>query len=402
MNQSSYAFSADLDGQVRRLRQRALMVGAGSLGLSAIGAFINPAQFFRSYLVGYMFFVGLSLGCMAILMLQYLTGGAWGLVIRRILEAATRNFPLLLVLFLPLVLGISQLYIWSHADVVAKDEVLRHKSLYLNVPFFLIRAAVYFGGWIFLAFILNKWSLEHDRTGDPVTARRLQLVSGPGLAFYGLSMTFAAVDWVMSIEPHWFSTIFGMLFVAGQGLSALAFVIIVLVLLADVPPLRGIIGPAHLQDIGKLMLAFVMVWAYFSFSQFLIIWAGNLTEEIPWYMERVQGGWQWVGLSLILLHFALPFALLLSRSLKRNARTIIKVAALLIGMRFVDLFWLVAPDYRKAQFGVHWLDLVVPLGLGGIWVAAFLWQLGKRPLLPVQDAHLEEAIAHGEAHEYSY
>jgi len=345
----------------------------------------------------------MTLGCMALVMLQYLTGGSWGIVIRRITESALRTIPLLAFLFLPILIGIPKLYSWSHDEVVKADPLLQHKHLYLNVPFFIVRVLIYFLGWWIFAHFLNKWSHEQDAGGRDPRGRRLQLLSGPGLIFYALSVTFASVDWVMSLEPHWFSTIFGLLFVAGQGLSALSLCIALLVILSDEGgPLEGVIGPAHLHDIGKLLLAFTMLWAYFSFSQFLIIWSGNLVDEIPWYMERLNGGWQWIGLLLVVFHFAFPFAMLLSQSLKRAGRKLVRIAALVIVMRFVDLFWIVAPGASKGGFQIHWMDFLAPIGIGGLWLGAFLFQLQKWPLLPVRDPRLAEAIAHGGAHEASY
>jgi hypothetical protein len=368
-----------------------------------IGALFSPDQFFRSYLFSYLFYLGMTLGCMALVMLQYLSGGSWGIVIRRITESATRTIPLLAFLFLPILIGIPKLYSWSHDDVVKADPLLQHKHLYLNVPFFIVRVLIYFIGWWVFAHFLNKWSHEQDTSGRDPRGRRLQLLSGPGLIFYALSVTFASVDWVMSLEPHWFSTIFGLLFIAGQGLSALSLCIALLVILSDEGgPLEGVIGPSHLHDIGKLLLAFTMLWAYFSFSQFLIIWSGNLVDEIPWYMERLKGGWQWIGLLLVVFHFAFPFAMLLSQSLKRAGRKLVRIAGLVIVMRFVDLFWIVAPGASKGGFQVHWMDFLAPIGIGGVWLGAFLFQLQKWPLLPVRDPHLEEAIAHGGAHEASY
>jgi hypothetical protein len=342
-----------------------------------------------------MFFLGVTLGSMALNMLQYLSGGAWGIVIRRFCEAASRTLPLLAVLFLPIVAGIPVLYEWSNPAMVARDEILRHKHAYLNVPFFLIRAVLYFAGWIVLSHLLNKWSREQDETGSRALNRRLQLISGPGLVWWALSVTFMSIDWVLSVNPHWFSTIFGLLFMAGQGLNAMAFVIMLTVILARRKPLADVITPRHLHDLGKLMLALVMVWAYFSFSQFLIIWSGNLAEEIPWYARRLHGGWQFVGLALVFLHFALPFALLLSREVKRSAQLILGVSVVVIAMRFVDLYWLVMPDFRQGGFGVSWLDLAAPAALGGIWLWAFTAQLDKRPLLPIRDPHLQEALEHG-------
>jgi hypothetical protein len=390
----SFAIPPELSREMRGWRTRSLLIGGAALLLAIIGGFWNADQFYRSYLWCYMFFIGATLGATALLMLQYLTGGAWGMVIRRPCEAAARTLPLLLLLFLPIAIGIPHLYQWSHADVVARDPILQHKAAYLNVPFFLIRAAVYFGGWMLFAYFLNKWSGEQDR-GDATAARKLAAISGPGLVFLGFSVTFMAVDWILSLDPHWFSTIFGMLVIAGEGLAALAFLICLLVILSRRPPLAGALTHRHLHDIGKLLLAFVMVWAYFSFSQFLIIWSGNLPDEIPWYLERMQGGWGIIGLSLIFLHFALPFALLLSRDIKRDFNLLRAVAVLVIVMRFVDLYWLVAPDFLKGHFSVSWMDIAAPIGLGGIWLAVFLWQLEQRPLMPVGDPELAEALEHG-------
>jgi hypothetical protein len=390
-----YSLSPELEQDIRVWRPRFLVTGALALALCAIGAFFTPAQFFQSYLWSYTFFVGVSLGCMALAMLQFLTGGAWGVVIRRICESASRTLPLLAVLFVPVAAGIPWLYRWSDPKVVAADEIIRHKHVYLNVPFFLIRAAFYFAGWMAIAYLLNRWSAEQDRVGGRQLHRKLQLISGPGLIFWGFSVTFMAVDWVMSTDPRWFSTMFGLLFLAGQALSSLAFAITLTVILMRRRPFLEVITPRHLHDLGKLLLAFVMVWAYFSFSQWLIIWSGNMAEEIPWYVERLHGGWQYVALALTLFHFALPFLLLLSRELKRAAPLLTSVAVCILVMRLVDLYWLVAPDFRKGQFGVSWMDFAAPVGLGGIWLGFFTVQLGKRPLLPVGDPHLQEALEHG-------
>jgi len=390
-----YSLSPELEQDIRVWRPRFLIIGALSLALCGIGAFFTPAQFFQSYLWSYTFFVGVSLGCMALAMLQFLTGGAWGVVIRRICESASRTLPLLAVLFVPVATGIPWLYRWSDPKVVAADEIIRHKHVYLNVPFFLIRAAFYFAGWMTIAYVLNRWSAEQDRVGGRQLHRKLQLISGPGLVFWGFSVTFMAVDWVMSTDPRWYSTMFGLLFLAGQALSSLAFAITVTVILMRWRPFLDVITPRHLHDLGKLLLAFVMVWAYFSFSQWLIIWSGNMAEEIPWYVERLRGGWQYVALALILFHFALPFLLLLSRELKRAAPLLTSVSVCILVMRLVDLYWLVAPDFRKGQFGVSWMDFAAPVGLGGLWLWFFTVQLGKRPLLPVGDPHLQEALEHG-------
>jgi hypothetical protein len=391
----AYSLPTEVNHEIRGLRQRLLLIAAIAAVACVAGAFLNTAQFLHSYVWSYMFFLGVTLGCMALNMLQFLTGGAWGVVIRRFCEAAQRTLPLLAALFLPIVAGIPLLYIWANPAAVAKDEILQHKHLYLNVPFFLIRVVVYFGGWIFFSTMLDKWSRQQDATGDRAINRRLQVLSGPGLMFWGLSVTFMAIDWVLSMNPHWFSTIFGLLFLAGQGLNAMAFLIALTVIMSRRRPMVDVITPRHLHDLGKLMLALVMVWAYFSFSQFLIIWAGNLAEEIPWYVRRLHGGWQYVGLMLVFIHFALPFALLLSREVKRSAEFILGVSVLILAMRLVDLYWLVMPDYRSTGFGVNWTDIAAPIALGGLWLWAFTGQLNKRPLLPIGDPQLEGALEHG-------
>lgn len=375
--------------EIGRLQHRAFLAGGAGLLLTLLGALLYPAQFFHSWLISFMLVAGLTLGSLGLVMLQYLSGGAWGLVIRRVLESATRTLPLILLLFLPLLLGLPQLYAWARPEEITSQVVLQHKRPYLNVPFFLVRALVYFAVWLALAYFLNKWSREQDVAPNLPAhrrlARRFQLLSSGGLVAYVLTMTFAAIDWVMSLEPAWFSTMFGLLLIGGQALSALAFVIAMLVLLARFEPLARVLTPNHLHDLGKLMLAFVMLWAYFSFSQFLIIWAGNLPEETPWYVRRLHGGWQYIGLALVLLHFALPFSLLLSRDLKRHGRRLALVALLVIVMRFVDLYWLIAPSLRTTRLGVHWLDIAALIGIGGLWLGAFAWQLQRRPLLPVRD-----------------
>jgi hypothetical protein len=390
--------------EVDQYRQRALIVGVAGLVLCVAGALLmqDATQFFRSYLLAFIFWIGIALGSFAILMVQHMSGGAWGLVIRRLLESATRTFPLLALLFIPIALGMTRLYIWTNPDNPALSaemrEIIHHKHAYLNIGFFIVRALFYFLVWIGVSYLLNKWSLEQDRTGVRRLTRKMQVLSGPGLVLYGFTVTFASIDWVMSLSPEWFSTIWGILFMGGQGLSAMAFMIAVLVLLSNRKPLSDVLAPSHLHDLGKLMLAFLMLWAYFSFSQFLIIWSGNIPEEATWYPRRLHTGWRWVGLALVLLHFALPFVLLLSRDLKRNGRTLAIVAIAIIIMRYVDLIWLTGPEFNGGHFSVSWMDLVMPFGVGGIWLAFFLYQLKTRPLLPVQDPYLEDALSHGGGH----
>ena len=380
------------DHVLNRVQRGALIAGVVSLGSCVAGGLASPAQFFRSYLVAYMFFFGIGIGSMAILMIHHITGGAWGAVIRRLLESGTRTLPLMALLFLPLVFGMHELYEWTHPEIVAHDPTLQHKAPYLNIPFFLVRAAFYFCVWLLLMRYLNRWSLEQDATLDPAPARRLELLSRGGLLLIGLTMSFAATDWLMSLEPHWFSTIYGILVMGGQILTAMACVIPLAVLLADDAhgPLAHVISKEQFHDLGKLLLAFVMLWTYFALSQFLIIWSANLPEEIPWYLKRLRGGWQWVAIALILCHFVLPFLLLLSRDIKRRARTLAAVALLVILARFVDLYWMITPAFYPDGITVHWMDALTVVGVGGVWLWFFVWQLKGRSLVAIHDPSLPE------------
>lgn len=406
MMDAAYTAPPELD----RIKRPALIVGVVALGLTAVGAFLpnHQEQFFRSYLLAYVYWIGISLGCFAILMIQHLSGGAWGIVIRRILEAATRTFSLGLLLFVPVALSLyfSHLYLWTDASVVAHDAILQGKQKYLNAPFFLGRTALYFLIWIGIAYLLNKWSRQQDEASEPKEfTRKMQDFSGPSLVFLGGTMTFASIDWVMSLDPHWVSTIFGVLFMGGQALTAIAFIITVIVFLSKYKPMNEVIAGRHLNDLGKLMLAFVMLWAYFSFSQFLIIWSGNLPEEIPWYIQRLSGAWKVVAGFIILFHFMLPFFLLLPRKANRNPRILVSVALLIMVMRYVDLYWLVGPqvshgvgNQMNVAFHFNWMDIAAPIGIGGIWVWYFITQLKKLPLLPINEPGLEGAIGEGGGH----
>jgi len=351
-----------------RIQRLAFIVGVAALAVCAAGAIASPEQFFRSYLVAYLFWAGIALGCFAIIMLHHLVGGRWGDVVRRLLESGTRTFPLVLLLVIPLLFGLRHLYVWARPEVIAGDELLEHKSPYLNHAFFVARTVFYFACWIGVAYLLNKWSAEQDRTGSASARSRLQRLSAPGLLLYGLTATFAAVDWVMSLEPHWYSTIYGILFMIGQALTTLAFVITMLRALGDQPPYSDLLRPQHFHDLGNLLLAFVMLWAYVGFSQYLIIWSGNLPEEVPWYLARLRGGWGWVAAALIVFHFVVPFLLLLSRHNKRRVGILATLAGAMLVVRLVDLMWIVIPAFHPEQIRLHWMDLAAPVGVGGIWV----------------------------------
>jgi hypothetical protein len=379
-----------------RIQRRAFVLGMAALILAALDGIRAPDQFFRSYLLAFIFWLGFPLGCAAFLMVHHLTGGFWSLPIRRPLEAGTRTLPLLAALALPLLLGLGRLYSWTHPDLVASDAVLKSKQLYLNLPFFLIRNVIYFAAWWALMRGLNRWSDEQDRTGDPRLALRLENMSGPGLVLYGLTVTFFSIDWIMSLEPHWFSTIFGMIFIVLQVLSALALAIFVAGLLSRYEPLATVITSDRFNDLGNLVLTFVMLWAYLSFSQFLIIWAGDLINEIPWYLTRARGGWATIAVLLVFLSFAIPFVLLLMRPIKRRVETLSALCGALIVITFVDVYWMIAPAFDKAGPRFYLLDFLLPVGIGGIWVASFVAQLRSRPLLPLHDPRFEGALQHGD------
>jgi len=393
----THAVTTDVPA-LARLQRWGLVAGFWGLLAGVIGAFLNVDQFLRSWLIGFLFCMGLSMGSLALLMMQHMTGGQWGLVSRRVCEAAARNLPFVALMFVPVLLGLPRLYTWAVPGAAATDHVINMKSPYLNVPFFVGRAVLFFAVWVLGSWLLNAWSARQDRgevAVHPSDTRRFRVVSAPGLLIYVVTMTFASVDWIMSLDPHWYSTIFGFILVAGQGLAALALVIAVLAALQDAEPLATYVNPGlHFLDLGKLLLAFVMLWAYFSFSQLLIIWAGNLPEEIPFFYIRFRGGWQWVSLIILLGHFTLPFALLLSRDLKRRPRLLAQVAIFILFMRVVDLVWIVEPMFKHEGFPIHWMDVALPLGLTGVWMFLFARHLRSRPLLPLNDPFFKEAFAH--------
>ncbi len=391
---------------VGRLQQRAL--GAGVLGLVACGICVflygdqYAERFFHSYLIAFLFVLGLSLGSLGLLMLQHLTGGHWGILTRRPLESATRVLPVVALFFLPIaIFGMKHLYgEWLNAPPTGEGSLSDLQKTYLVTGGFLGfygRAVIYFVIWLGLVYIFNLWSKEQDANReDRALRRRMKMLAGPGIILYVFVMTFAAIDWVMSISPHWASTIYGFLFVIGQLISSMSLMIAVLVLLSRTAPMEGLIQSRHLHDLGKLLLAFVMLWAYFGFSQLLIIWSGNLPEEISFYRTRLYGGWGVVAVLVLIFHFFAPFFFLLPRDVKRSAKLLPKVAMWLIFMRLVDLFWLTRPEFTtNAVPGL--MDIGAILALVGIWLAVFARNLKTQPLLPLGDPKLEEAI---EVHEY--
>jgi hypothetical protein len=378
--------AADLD----RLGRTSLVVGGVAAILTAAFALTNPAQFLKSYLVAFVWVIGFPLGCFGLMMLHHLSSGAWGLMIRRIFEAATRTLPVLAVAFVPVALGMRTLYPWARHD----EELEGFSAIYLTPSGFVARAAIGFAVWSTFTFVLSRMSLQQDQTGDKRLRRRMQLVASGAVCVYVIVMTLCAVDWLMSLSPGWASTIYGFYVIVGQVVAALAFIILVSLFLASRPPLEGRFRADHFHDYGKLMLAFIMIWAYFSVSQFIIIWSGNLPDETSWYMGRMIGGWKACSLALILVHFILPFVLLLSRNLKRDKKRLARVAAMVLFARWLDVFWLAAPAFSE-HVAFHALDFTTPVALFGLWFFVFTRQLKTRSLLPSREPTLKEALGHG-------
>jgi hypothetical protein len=399
------ATSTDISRALAVPRRWALLAAATGVVLCLAGFFLERQRFFESYLLAFVFFTNISLGCLGLLMLHHMTNGKWSFAIQRFAEAGVRTLPLMALLFLPVLFGMSELYPWMHAGRLG--ETALRKLPYLNQPFFIGRAAFYFALWITMGFLLTRWSRAEDAGagdeggGTPRTAA-LRKLSAPGLILYALTVTFAATDWVMSLEPGWFSSIFGMLFIVNQCLAALALMIVLLRLLSGTPPVSGIVSPGIYHDLGNMLLAFVVLWAYMSFSQLLIIWAGNLPEEITWYVRRLDPGWRMVALVLVVLHFFVPFMLLLLRRSKRSPDILWKIALGLLVMRLVDLAWNMEPAFHPQGIAVHWLDPAALLAVGGLWTAFALRMLKGAPLLALGDPRFRivagapaEGVPHG-------
>jgi hypothetical protein len=387
---------------VSRLQTGGLAVGGVALVAAIFGAMKSPADFYHSYIFSYMLVLGLTVGSLGLLMLQHLTGGIWGMVIRRPLEAASRNLILVLILFVPIVMGMKYLYSgngsetgWLNAPKQGEQALTSWQQGYLTSGGFLARAVIYFAIWIVLMVVFNNWSKQQDQSNGEGLKQRMKALAAPGVILYILAMTFAAIDWVMSLSPRWASTIYGFLFVAGQAIAAMGLMIAVIVLLAGSEPFNGIIKKRHLHDLAKLLFAFNMLWAYFAFSQLLIIWSGNQPEEITFYRSRLNGQWGVVAVIVLLFSFAIPFLLLLSRDVKRTASVVSKIAVWMIFMRLVDLYWMTRPEFTSRAVPT-WLDIVVPVALIGLWMGFFAMNLKQRPLLPVGDPNLSEVLAQNE------
>jgi hypothetical protein len=391
MSGQEYKAPAGLD----RVKTRGWFVGGVALLVALFGAFKSPDNFYQSYLFSFLLVLGLTGGSLGLLMLQHLTGGQWGIMIRRPLEAASRNVPLILVMFLPIFFGMKRLY-GEWLDPAKAKTLSDYQQHYLTYSGFVFRAAVYFAIWLLLMVLFDLWSRQQDAEPDnPAILRRFKTLAGPGVILYVLSMTFAVIDWVMSLSPHWASTIYGFIFVATQAISAMCLMILVVILLSGSEPYASVLKTRHLHDLGKLLFAFNMLWGYFDFSQLLIIWSGNQPEEISFYRSRLSGEWGVVAVIVLLFSFGLPFLILLSQDIKKNPKLISKVAIWMLVFRLVDLYWMTRPEFTPRAWPT-WLDFVVPIALVGVWIGFFAMNLKQRPLLPLGDPNLAEAIARHE------
>lgn len=400
-------------------RRYALIGAAVCIGLLLLGMFLQPghgdflrfrpAQLVRSWLFGWIFWLGVSLGSLGVIMMHYLLGGGWGYLIRRFGEAASLCLPVLGVLFIPVVLSVwipSEhviLYPWVNHYELAHDPVLRHKASFLNPSLWTLCSIGYLLGLWLIAGILRTTSVRLDQGPNPRLLKRLVNVSSIGEVIYFVLMSLAAVHWIMSREPHWISTVYGFIVVISQALSALCFLILMVAFYSDEPPLKDVLKPDYLNDLGNVLLTFVILWSYLSFAQFLVTWLGNQQDEITWYISRTDGGWRWVGASLMALHFLVPFILLLQRPLKRKLGRLAAIAGGLMFMRAVEvLYWVMPSDRHYTDWGAfHWfyallMNFLAWAGIGGIWFIAFLWFLKNRPILPVGDFIPVTPVDHGQ------
>ena len=370
---------------ILRARRISFAIGLAALVACALGSTIDRREFFLSYLFGFLFWLGIALGCSGFLMVHHLTGGRWGYPIRRFFEGAISTLPFLAALFVPLFFGLPQLYPWATAANIAADKVLQHKHAYMNAPLFVVRTIIFFAIWILLARLLIKWSAQQDATRSVEPTKKLRELSGPGLVIYPTTVTFAFVDWVMSMEADWYSTVFPLLICIGQMLSALAFIILLLAWHGPRSSLGEILSKETFHHLGNLLLTFTMLWAYLAYAQLIVIWSGDLPHEISWYLHRIAGGWRVIAFALLIFHFFGPFFLLLFRQTKRRTEFLVAIAVIIFLAHIADVWWVVAPSLYRNGFHASWMAPLAWIGIGGIWLAIFFWRLETRPLVPMND-----------------
>jgi hypothetical protein len=370
----------------------ALVIGILGLVLSAFGYFQDKTQLFHSYLTAFSFWLSIGLGGLFFTMLHHLVNATWSVVLRRLSESVMVTLPFMIVLFVPVALGMHELYQWSHADVVAADEILQKKTAYLNTGFFLVRAVLYFAIWSLLAWSLYKTSLAQDKEHHQSQIARMRRISAPGMILFALTSTFAAFDWLMSLDAHWYSTIFGAYIFSGGFLAVLSFLILIAIYQRKQGVLSETITVEHYHDLAKLTFAFIIFWAYMGFSQYFLIWYANIPEETVWFLHRWEGSWKAVSLVIVFGHFAFPFVVLITRAAKRSFPVLAAAAGWILLMRWVDLHWVVLPNLHHHGAHLSWLDLTTMLGIGGLFVWFFWRRYTSRAAVPVKDPSLEESI----------
>lgn len=380
---------------IARWQTPSLIVGIIGLVLAAVGFFTNREDFFRAYLPSYIFWFSIVAGALGVLMLQYMTGGEWGLMIRRPLGAAARTMWVMAILFIPILLGLKSIYPWANEEWAKSDPVIRLKLEYLNAGRFTAFAVFYFVCWILWAWRIRALSVKFYQDRSPYTDLARRRWAGAGLPMIVLTLTFASIDWMMSLEPKWMSAMYGITFFVGCALSAFAMVTFFLSQLAQTEAMTGILKPSHLRDLGNLLLAFVLFYAYTSFSEYLLIWYGNMHEEIPHFIIRQHGVWGVMAAMLVLFHFFLPFFMLLMRAIKDRPQTIAIVTVIIVVMRYIATYWLIAPAWYGENFHYSWINLATLAGIGGIWMFAFIHQLKGQTIIPIHETWVEEAIREG-------
>lgn len=346
------------------------ILGIGLILLAALLGLQDLTIFFRAYLVAFLFWFAIPMGAMALRLIHYLTWGNWGKALNVFLESAIRTVPLAVLLFIPVALGMKHIYPWINPSHELEYFLTGFKGAYLTSSGFLIRAAIALGAWLFISSILTRVGKGNENWREAPSG--VQGFSGISLLAFVVTMTMAITDWAMSLKPEWFSTIYGVMFMIGQGLSALSFGIVVIVYFYT-PEQRSKIPADVYHDLGKLMLAFTMLWTYMNLSQFLIIWGANVSEEVTWYIERFKNGWQYAGFTLLLVQFILPFVILLSRDVKRNPGKLGKIALFIFCARIADFFWTVKPAFSSA-LSLHLVEILLWAGLGAVWITAFFMQ----------------------------
>ena len=382
-----------LAGRVAVVAVIVAVVGLGGAVALSRGAEHGMDRLLETYLVSFAFWLSVALGGLFFVLLQHLTRAGWSVVVRRVAEAIAANVHLMFLLVVPVLLGMHHLYHWSHADAVAHDPILAGKAGFLNPTFFTVRVVIYFLIWSVLAWFFFRTSVKQDASGDPALTLRMERVSAPGMILFALSLNFAAFDLLMSLDPHWFSTIFGVYYFAGSVVVFCALMPILMVWLQSTGRLRHALTREHYHDFGKLLFAFTVFWAYIAFSQYMLIWYAHLPEETGWFLKRQTGSWVWVSLGLLFGHFVVPFLILISRLFKRRPGLLALAGAWMIVMHWIDMYWLAGPEFSPTGPHVGVVDVLVFFGMGGLFFLVWALRLRRHPLVPERDPRLAESLA---------